>query len=62
MDGPTFESITDSDEDHAPLPTYRATVDELSRLGLISSGSDDSDYDNFEDLYKGGKTERYFKK
>jgi hypothetical protein len=53
MDVPTFESITDSDSDHTPLPTYRATMDELSRLGLISSGSD-SEMDDFDDLYKGG--------
>lgn len=53
MDVPTFESITDSDDDHTPLPTYRATMDELSRLGLISSGSD-SEMENFDDLYKGG--------
>jgi len=56
MDGyvynvPTFESITDSDDDHTPLPTYRATMDELSRLGLISS---DSELDDMDDLYKGG--------
>jgi hypothetical protein len=58
MDVPTFESITDSDEDHTPLPTYRATMDELSRLGLISS---DSELDDYDELYKGGQTERYFK-